>query len=181
MKVADAPWFLDAPAGLPRFDHPAENGLPFPSPSIAAPAGADAPVAISSGVFAVARLLPGDDLIDGLRQLQRRTGAEAIAIAGCVGSLREVRLRHANRDEAALYRGHFEILSLTGTIDPAHQHLHLSIADGGGRGFGGHLLPGSQVFTTAEIVALLLTDLRFSRRPCPQSGFDELHIERIPG
>lgn len=153
--------------------------MSFPSPvSIAAPAGADASVATSAGVFVVARLLPGDDLIAGLRRLQRQSGAEAIAVTSCVGSLREVRLRHANNDEATLYRGPFEILSLTGTMDPAHQHLHLSIADGTGRAFGGHLLPGSQVFTTAEIVALLLTDLRFSRRSCAQSGFDELHIER---
>lgn len=152
--------------------------MPFPPLSSAAPAGADAPVATSAGVFAVARLLPGDDLTLGLRRLQRRTGATAMAVASCLGSLREVRLRHANRDEATLYRGHFEILSLTGTIDPDHQHLHLSIADDGGRAFGGHLLPGSQVFTTAEIVALLLPGLRFSRRPCPLSGFDELHVER---
>lgn len=153
--------------------------MPFPSSvSIAAPAGADVPVATSDGIFAVARLLPGDDLIKALRQLQRQSGAEAIAVTGCVGSLREVRLRHANRDEATLYRGPFEILSLNGTIDPVHQHLHLSIADGAGRAFGGHLLPGSQVYTTAEIVALLLPGLRFSRRPCAQSGFDELHIER---
>lgn len=156
--------------------------MPFPSPvSIAAPAGADAAVATSAGVFAAARLLPGCDLIEGLRQLQRRTGARAIAVTSCVGSLREVPLRHANRAEATLYRGHFEILSLTGTIDPAHQHLHLCVADDQGRAFGGHLLPGSRVFTTAEIVALLLPALRFSRRPCPQSGFDELHIERMPG
>ncbi|MBB1490177.1 MULTISPECIES: PPC domain-containing DNA-binding protein [unclassified Paracoccus (in: a-proteobacteria)] len=155
--------------------------MPFPSLSIAAPDGADTAVATSPGGFAATRLQPGCDLIDGLRRLQSRTGAGAMAVTSCVGSLREVRLRHANRTEATLYQGHFEILSLTGTIDPAHQHLHLSIANGEGRAFGGHLLPGSQVFTTAEIVALLLPDLRFSRRPCPLSGFDELYIEQMPG
>lgn len=158
-----------------------ENGLSFPSPEpIAVPVGADAAVCTSAGVFAVARLQPGCDLIEGLRRIQLETGAPAIAVTSCVGSLREVRLRHANGEEATLYKGHFEILSLTGTLDPAHQHLHLSIADGAGRAFGGHLLPGSEIFTTAEIVALLLPDLRFSRRPCPLSGFDELHIERMP-
>lgn len=150
-----------------------------PPVSISAPTGADAGVATSRGVFAVARLLPGADLIDGLRDLQRRTGAGAIAVTSCVGSLAAVRLRHANRTEATPYAGHYEILSLTGTIDPHRQHLHLSIADAEGRAFGGHLLPGSQVFTTAEIVAIVLPDLRFSRQPCPHSGFDELMIERM--
>lgn len=149
-----------------------------PPPRVPTPGGSEA---ISAGVFAALRLPPGADLIDGLRGLQRRTGAQAMAVASCAGSLRAVRLRHANRDEATSYDGHFEILSLTGTIDPRHQHLHLAIADGRGRAFGGHLLPGSRVFTTAEVVALLLPGLRFSRRPCPRSGFDELWIEERRG
>ncbi|MEF9600802.1 DNA-binding protein, partial [Paracoccus sp. PXZ] len=72
-----------------------------------------------------------------LRHLQRRTGAKAMALVTCVGSLTRAMIRHANRDEASEYRGHFEITALTGTIGPAGQHLHLTIADGEGRAFGG--------------------------------------------
>ena len=86
-------------------------------------------------------------------------------------------IRHANRSEATEYRGHFEITSLVGTIDPAGEHLHLTITDPEGRAFGGHLLAGSSVYTTAEIVVLILEGLIFSRAPCPYSGYDELVVK----
>lgn len=133
-------------------------------------------VATSQGRFAAVRLTPGEDLIVGLRQVLQQTGSRAMAVVTCVGSLTAVSIRHANRPEATPYRGHFEITSLTGTVDPAGEHLHLTITDGEGRAFGGHLLPGSSVYTTAEIVALLLPGLEFTREPCALSGYDELVI-----
>ncbi|MFT3688496.1 PPC domain-containing DNA-binding protein [Paenirhodobacter sp.] len=134
------------------------------------------PVPLSHGRFAAVRLCPGDDLTAGLRRVLHETGARAMAVVTCVGSLTRVEIRHANRPEGTLYQGHFEITSLTGTIDPVGEHLHLTITDGEGRAFGGHLLPGSSVYTTAEIVTVLLDDLAFGRAPCPLSGYDELSI-----
>lgn len=135
----------------------------------------------SRGLFAAMRLAPGSDLIAGLRQAQREFGAQAMAVVACVGSLDRVQLRHADQTGPTPYRGRYEITSLSGTIDPQHQHLHLSMADGEGRCYGGHLLPGTTIYTTAEITLLLLTDIRFIREPCPQSGFDELAIyKRMP-
>ena len=134
--------------------------------------------ATSHGQFAALRLTPGDDLIAGLRRVLRDTGAQAMAVLSCVGSLTAVTIRHANQPAGTPYQGHFEITSLSGTMDPVHQHLHLTISDEDGRTFGGHLLPGSTVYTTAEIVVLFLTDIRFARQHCPQSGFDELVMAR---
>jgi predicted DNA-binding protein with PD1-like motif len=50
------------------------------------------------------------------------------------------------------YTGKFEIVSLTGTLSVGCHHLHVAIADSTGAVFGGHLLPGCVVRTTAEIV-----------------------------
>ena len=137
---------------------------------------ADAHPPLSSGQFTALRLLPGEDLIAGLRKAQMATGAGAMAPVSCAGSLTRVMIRHANQPEGTLYQGHFEITSLGGTIDPDGEHLHLTISDGHGQVFGGHLLPGSAVYTTAEIVLLLLPGLRFSRAPCAASGYDELVV-----
>lgn len=60
-----------------------------------------------------------------------------MAVMTCVGSLIEVLIRHANRPENTRYQGHFEIISLVGTVDPAGEHLRLTITDGEGRTFGG--------------------------------------------
>ena len=131
----------------------------------------------SDGRFLALRLKPGEDLMAGLRAAMAGAGAEAMAVVTCVGSLTRAMIRHANRNEATEYRGHFEITSLVGTIDPAGEHLHLTITDPEGRAFGGHLLAGSSVYTTAEIVVLILEGLIFSRAPCPYSGYDELVVK----
>ena len=102
-----------------------------------------------------------------------------MAVVTCVGSLTRAEIRHANRPEGTRYQGHYEITSLTGTVDPAGEHLHLTITDGDGHAFGGHLLAGSAVYTTAEIVAVLLDDLSFTREPCALSGYDELVIHTV--
>jgi predicted DNA-binding protein with PD1-like motif len=140
---------------------------------------APSPVPLSSGRYAALRLTPGEDPMAALRDLQRRTGARAMAMVTCVGSLTRAMIRHANRSEGTEYRGHYEITSLVGTIDSDAEHLHLTIADPDGRAFGGHLLAGSSVYTTAEIVVLILDDLAFSRAPCPYSGHDELVVKEI--
>lgn len=127
------------------------------------------------------RLSPGSDLIASLRQAQQASGAQAVAVTSCVGSLSHVQLRHAGQPHGTSYPDSYEITSLSGTIDPRHHHLHLGIADASGHCFGGHLLPGAKVHTTVEIVLLLLTDIRFARESCPQSGFDEFVIyKRMP-
>lgn len=164
---------IHAPLGLfpsPEFRPRVTLTLPPASPE------APVPFAVSTGRHVAFRLPPGADLMAGLRDVQRQTGAAAMAVVTCVGSLTRVMIRHANQPEGTLYQGHFEITSLTGTIDPVLEHLHLTITDGEGRAFGGHLLPGSSVYTTAEIVLLLLDDLTFTREPCTASGYDELAV-----
>ena len=164
--------------GCPKFDIPLFGAaVTDPSPVPCAPLPHS--IGLSAARFAACRLRPGDDPLLGLRALQHHTGARAMAVVTCVGSLTRAEIRHANRPDATRYQGHFEITSLTGTIDPQAEHLHLTITDGDGRAFGGHLLPGSSVYTTAEIVVALLDDLAFTREPCALSGYDELVIHTI--
>ncbi len=139
------------------------------------------PLTTSSGTFHALRLTPGENLATALRAVFTASGAGAMAIVTCVGSLTDVRIRHANAASATAYCGHFEITSLVGTIDAQGEHLHLSIADPEGRTQGGHLMSeGSAVYTTAEIVVVALPSLTFRREPCPLSGYRELVITERP-
>ncbi len=136
----------------------------------------------SPGIFHAFRLKPGENLTQGLRRAFDLAQTEAMAVVSCVGSLTQVAIRHANQPGATLYQGHFEITSLVGTLDRAGEHLHLTITDGEGRAFGGHLLPEqSAIYTTAEIVTIALPKMRFQRLPCPQSGYDELVVTSQEG
>jgi predicted DNA-binding protein with PD1-like motif len=123
----------------------------------------------------VLRLRPGDDLRDALLAYVAQQHMSAGAVLTCVGSLTVATLRLANQEGPTEYSGHFEIVSLVGTLSATGgSHLHLSIADSMGRTLGGHLLPGCRVYTTAEIVLVALPELEFRRKVDPVFGYKEL-------
>ncbi|MCY7349783.1 MAG: DNA-binding protein [Cytophagaceae bacterium] len=134
----------------------------------------------SSPMTAIAlRLGPGQDLKASLDAFVKRQNLAAVCILTCVGSLTKVPLRYANQPEAEVLTGHFEIVSMTGTLSAlSGSHLHLSVSDSTGRAIGGHLLEGSVVYTTAEIVLGVLPAYQFAREPDPKTGYRELVIQK---
>ena len=75
--------------------------------------------------------------------------------------------------------GPFEIISCTGVVALSGSHIHIGIADGAGQCLGGHLLPGSIVYTTVELVVQNLSqEWCFERKHCPLSGYEELAATR---
>ncbi len=124
------------------------------------------------------RLRPGQDLKEALDNVVREQRIEAGLVLTCVGSLTDASLRLANQEGATLYRGHFEIVSLVGTLTTKGSHVHLSVADSTGRTIGGHLMAGNKVYTTAEIVIGILPDITYSREPDTTFGYRELVIRK---
>lgn len=141
--------------------------------------GALGPVASARSRTLTLRLRPGQDLRQELLRAVEVEGLEAAAIVTCVGSLRRASLRFANQAEGAAVEGHtLEIVSLVGTLSTHGSHLHLAVSDETGRTVGGHLLDGSEVYTTAEVVLVALDDVRFRREVDPDTTYRELVIER---
>lgn len=135
------------------------------------------PVVAAAPQVIALRLRPGADLRAELLRVTRERGLEAAWVSTCVGSLTKVTLRYANQPQGTTLEGHFEIVSLVGTVSTHGSHLHLSVSDGEGRTIGGHLLDGSAVYTTAEVVLLSSPDLRFTRPRDAETTFGELSIE----
>lgn len=75
------------------------------------------------------------------------------------------------------YEGHYEIISLVGTIS-ANGHLHGSLSDKDGHVIGGHIVGDLFVYTTAEIVIGECSALKFKREHDYQSGYKELVVEK---
>lgn len=141
------------------------SALPFPV------------LAHASGVrFYALRLSPGQELLSALHAFIDHHQLQAAWIAGCTGSLTDVALRFAAREETTRLSGTFEVISLSGTLERGGEHLHLSVADENGAMTGGHVMPGNTVRTTLELVIGELTAYTFSRAPCPASGYDELAV-----
>jgi len=125
----------------------------------------------------VFRLRPGDDLLESLRAYAHAQHLHAAVVLTAAGSLTQAAIRYANQPNATLSTGHFEIVSLVGTLEDGGEHLHLSLGAENGTMIGGHLMPGCKIYTTGEIVLGELPDVRFARELDKQgSGWEELKI-----
>jgi predicted DNA-binding protein with PD1-like motif len=124
------------------------------------------------------RLNPGEDLKQKLAAFVAEKQIQAGWIVTCVGSLTQYHLRFANQSEGTQGKGHFEIVSLTGTLSVNGSHLHMSVSDSTGRTIGGHLLEGNLVYTTAEIVIGASNELLFTREYDGTTEWKELQIKK---
>ena len=127
----------------------------------------------------VFRLKPGDDLRKSIQQYANDHHIKAGWMVTCAGSLTEYNLRFANQSTPAFGSGHFEIVSLTGTISENGSHLHISVSDSTGKTIGGHLLEGCKIYTTAEIVIQSSDELEFTREKDGTTPWEELKIQKV--
>lgn len=123
------------------------------------------------------RLQPGDDLKARLSKFAIDHELEAAAIVTAVGSLSDVYLRLANQSQWTRFEGKREIVSLAGTLSKHGVHLHMCVSDSLGATIGGHVVDGSIVYTTAEIVIVQMDSLVFRRSHCSKSGYAELVVD----
>lgn len=124
------------------------------------------------------RLKPGQDIKKSLQDFVAANNIQAGWIVSAVGSLTDYHIRFANVDTGAKGNGHFEILSLSGTLSVNGSHLHIGISDSTGKCLGGHLLEGCKVYTTAEIVIGESKQLRFTREKDGTTPWEELQITK---
>jgi predicted DNA-binding protein with PD1-like motif len=132
----------------------------------------------SPGTFHALRLKPHQDLKQELMKYARDHNLQAAALVSCVGSLEKTNIRFANQETGVSQTGYFEIVSLTGTLSADGCHLHMAVSDATGRTIGGHLLDDNRIYTTAELVLVELTDLKFERVLDSTYGFQELVIQK---
>ncbi|MDM4766517.1 PPC domain-containing DNA-binding protein [Pelomonas sp. SE-A7] len=122
------------------------------------------------------RLPPGTDLRAALEALARERGA-GFVVAG-LGSLKPTRLRLAGAELVMELEGDVELLSLTGSLTREGAHLHASISDVNGQVYGGHLMAGSRVRTTAELLVAWLPGWELRRELDAATGYAELQVRR---
>ncbi len=127
------------------------------------------------------RLTPGQDLKKEIQAFVQKENIQAGWIMTCVGSLTQTHLRFANQAIGAKSNGHFEIVSLVGTVSINGSHLHLSVSDSSGQTVGGHLLEENLVYTTAEIVIGESSQLIFTRQKDGTTPWEELQVKQRAG
>ena len=129
----------------------------------------------------VLRLVPGDDPMVKLEAYVKEKNLKAVVILAAVGSLTKAVIRYANEPKTTTLTGHFEVVSLSGTLgSTSGSHLHISVSDKTGKTLGGHLSEGSKVYTTLEVALGEVTDVEFKREHDPVSTWDELKVVPLP-
>lgn len=126
---------------------------------------------IGKAVFA--RLLEGEDLLEGITQIATKSKIRA-GFFFLIGTLRSAKLGFY-QDGKYLpieMKQELEIVSCLGNISikegKAFPHAHIAVSDEKGRVFGGHAMPGCLVGVTAELVLVEALGLKITRQ------FDEI-------
>ena len=94
----------------------------------------------------VARIDKGEEILDKVKEIALKENIKLASI-NALGAVSEFTVGVFKTDEKKYYsnefKGYFEIVSLTGTIntmnDEFYTHLHMSAGDDTGKVFGGHL------------------------------------------
>lgn len=144
-------------------------------------------VVSSNNRLIIGRILPGVDLIEGIRDLCEQYGIKYGVITSIIGSLRKAGVIYAIDDEKAplgikysdptYFEGPLELLGCQGIIgeDDNGQfqiHLHGLMSDKQLRILGGHFIPDENiVLATAEVAIQAVEGVEFIRRFDVETGF----------
>lgn len=110
-------------------------------------------ITVTPGRKIIGRLAKGEDLVAALENCAREHGI-TLGEVQAIGAVSQARVGYYNQAERTYYfldlARPLEILSLTGNISvkdgKSVVHAHVTLSDGEGRAFGGHLAEGTLVF-----------------------------------
>lgn len=125
------------------------------------------------------RLRRGDDLLLSMQRAAKAHGVRAGVILSGVGCLTRARVRDASGVTVQEITEDCEIVSLTGTVSAVRCHVHIAVSLQNLSTLGGHLLPGSIVNTTCELVLGVLEGWSFSVEEDPETGYDEIVFKPV--
>ena len=125
------------------------------------------------------RLRPGTDVLLGLEEACKRAGINNGVILSAIGSLDGVRFCNpVELPEKKAGYGYGETLHLTGPIEltsasgiichddagNTNLHVHISLSDRHGNAHGGHLVEGTKVLLTVDVILAEIEGLVMGRK-----------------
>ena len=124
------------------------------------------------------RLKPGTDVLLGLQEACERNGINNGVILSAIGSLNGVQYCNPVELPTKAGYGYGEILHLTGPIELTNAsgiichddegntnlHVHISLSDRHGNAHGGHLVEGTKVLLTVDVILAEIEGLVMGRK-----------------
>ena len=97
------------------------------------------------------KLSSGVDIFNSLNELNKYDNSTSFLISA-VGDFSKVSFKCPSNDKSIILEKKLEIISLSGYIRQDESHLHISVSDENCSVFGGHLLPGSIVLKSLDVL-----------------------------
>ncbi|MFP4481528.1 MAG: PPC domain-containing DNA-binding protein [Thermovirgaceae bacterium] len=140
-----------------------------------------------------ARLAPGCDLVESIETIAKEENITNGIILSGAASLRKAVLRNVGSfpekfpitDDVRIFLTRtdpMELLALSGNISTRdgqfHLHCHVVVSSGeeDGRAYGGHLMKGTEIFSTGEVVIAEITGCEMIRLEDQETKAAELHF-----
>ena len=124
------------------------------------------------------RLKRGEDLMESIRRVCKEKDIAAGVVLSGVGCILKGRIRDASGITIRELDGHYEIVSLNGTVSAQRCHIHIALSAEDLSTIGGHLCVGCIVNTTCELVLAELPGIRYGVEEDPETGYDELVFQQ---
>ena len=124
------------------------------------------------------RLKRGEDLMESIRRVCKEKNIAAGVVLSGVGCILKGRIRDATGVTIRELDGHYEIVSLNGTVSAQRCHIHIALSAEDLSTIGGHLCVGCIVNTTCELVLAELPGIRYGVEEDPETGYDELVFQQ---
>jgi predicted DNA-binding protein with PD1-like motif len=123
------------------------------------------------------RLAKGDDLLAALTNICQEMGI-TLGEVKAIGAVSKARVGYYHQDSRQYewldLDRHLEVLALEGNISlkdgKPFVHGHVTLGDGEGRAFGGHLAEGSIVFALEFVIQELKADKSLNRQMDEETG-----------
>jgi predicted DNA-binding protein with PD1-like motif len=113
----------------------------------------------------------GEDYVRGLETALARRGIRSAVVLSTVATFARCHLHMAqgledvNDLKILDLEGPVEVTAISGIVSDGQAHLHASVADRDGRGYGGHLEPDCPVLYLAEVALLAVDAPTMTRQP----------------
>ena len=124
------------------------------------------------------RLKPGTDVLLGLQEACERNGINNCVILSAIGSLQDPHFCNTVELPTKAGYGYGETLHLTGPIEltsasgiichddegNTNLHVHMTVTDRHGNAHGGHLVEGTKVLLTVDVILAEIEGLVMGRK-----------------
>jgi len=122
-----------------------------------------------AGKTVFSRLLEGEDLFESIKNRAEISGIRA-GFFILIGSVKHAALGYYNdgKYETTCLQGPLEVASCTGNVAVDEKgevviHAHVVVSNEKGEAFGGHLMKGSEVGATAELIMVEAAGVKAQR------------------